>query len=948
MQNFYLEFAYSWSPWLLLLMIPAIALTVIPYFLLNKKLRKTRNRIISIVLHLVIMLLAICVLSGMTFVYHEQNLENELLLLVDVSDTENPVSDIREEYVRTLVEGSEYDNLRVGVVTFGFDQVYAAQFSYNVDKVYEDYLNADLPDTSATDIAAALRYAQTLFKNPESAKIVLITDGKETDERARSVIGSIVAQGTLVDCVYIPSQDESDLVQVMGVEYPDRYVGVNEDCEIGVTIKSRAKISQCLIELYDNDSVDLENGQQVVDLNEGEQTITFHTFFREDGLHEVRLKLSYEDGIGENNEYCSYFYLETFNKVLIIEQKSGESELLKDFLENDEKEYSVDVLNLKEEEVPTTIEELLVYDQIILNNISNKDLESCALDELIYSYVHDYGGGLFTAGGSEEDGTAHSYNRADMVNSLYQQMLPVQAIDYTPPVGVVIVIDISGSMSSAGQDGFSKLYWAKQGAIACLEALTERDYVGIMTLNTSYGTVLPMTRRTHDTVIKAAIEGIDGTGGTEFSQSIVRAGQMLVNANVDRRHIIIVSDGAPAPSDEEKYLEAAADVYKTNETTLSLVGIGMAESDVTRMQKLVETGHGKLHNVPVNETSRLLNEMRDDLNADEIKEVIDEPFYPQVADALSRLLDGVQYGRVPDQDGNVINDAIDVTLGGFYGVRARASAEIILTGNFEVPLYAQWKFGSGMVGCFMSDLNGRWSSEFMQDENGKRFLSNVVSGLMPLENIHPKDIRVEIREENYINQLSVRTTLTEGQYLTAELVDVTTEERISLGTVTDLSQMTSPGVYVTQALTGEVNEKNVYTARCTFVIKQNGVYRLDFVKHNADGSEVENTGLSIYKSFAYSHEYLMEEEAMEGLSTLTELVARSKGNLIINEEDSSLVFEDLNTSIKHVFDPRWLFISIAIILFLLDVAVRKFKFKWPHEIIRERKERKNMFNSPKS
>ena len=31
---------------------------------------------------------------------------------------------------------------------------------------------------------------------------------------------------------------------------------------------------------------------------------------------------------------------------------------------------------------------------------------------------------------------------------------------------------------------------------------------------------------------------------------------------------------------------------------------------------------------------------------------------------------------------------------------------------------------------------------------------------------------------------------------------------------------------------------------------------------------------------------------------------------------------------------------LALICFLLDVAVRKFKFKWPHEIIRDYKAKK--------
>ena len=32
---------------------------------------------------------------------------------------------------------------------------------------------------------------------------------------------------------------------------------------------------------------------------------------------------------------------------------------------------------------------------------------------------------------------------------------------------------------------------------------------------------------------------------------------------------------------------------------------------------------------------------------------------------------------------------------------------------------------------------------------------------------------------------------------------------------------------------------------------------------------------------------------------------------------------------------------LAIVFFLADIAVRKFKFKWPHELIREYKEKKN-------
>ena len=81
MTNFRINFS---NPWFLLLLIPAALFTLIPYFRIPKKYRRTRNRIASIVLHLVVMVLAVSVLSGMTFAYDIPNTENEVILLAFV------------------------------------------------------------------------------------------------------------------------------------------------------------------------------------------------------------------------------------------------------------------------------------------------------------------------------------------------------------------------------------------------------------------------------------------------------------------------------------------------------------------------------------------------------------------------------------------------------------------------------------------------------------------------------------------------------------------------------------------------------------------------------------------------------------------------------------------------------------------------------------------------
>lgn len=932
MFHFQIQFAYEWSGWLLFLLIPALAVPFFFHFRVEKKFRRTRNRIISLVLYVAVAVFSVSALSGMIFTYQVENPENTILLLVDVSDTEEQSARQRDEFVHNLLENSKYDGYKVGVVTFGFTQQYAVPFTYDIEGIYELYLQAERPDTSATDIAAAFRYCRELIGETESSKIVLVTDGKETDESALSAIGAVVAQGIVVDTVYIPSEYGEDYVQVMDVSFPDYHVNLYEECAIGVTLQSKTDMDSVVVELLDNGNLSEENVVSL-DLKSGIQTVNFRVLFESDGLHEIHIRVrNTEDDLLQNNEFISYLYLELYNHVLIFERYEGQSEALCELLEQQEPGYIADVVNIMDADaVPTDVDALRKYDQVILNNISNSDLPE-GFDHLLYSYVNDFGGGLFTVGGSDENGDAHAYNRSDLNGTLYQQMLPVQAIDYTPPVGVVIIIDVSSSMDSTTSEGYTRKELAKQGAITCLDALTERDYVGVMTLTSVYEMVLPMTRRTQENTIREAILGIEGTGGTVFSDAIDRAGQALTDLEtVDRRHIIIVTDGAPSGSDAQTYLERADQNYKNHGITLSVVGIEIfpnstAEAD---MNRLVEVGHGRLHLIS-DKMSEIAREVRADLDVPEIKEVVDEPFYPIITNELSVLFNGVDYGTDIEN-----RRSLNVRLGGFYGVKIRPDAELLLVGEYDVPIYAQWKFGKGSVGSFMSDLNGRWSADFLADSGGRRLILNVIANLMPTQNIRPTDIRFELREGNYINQMSIYTELEEGETIRGELFCVSGEEEtLSMNEVTD-----SPGdlsCYVTL----NIGAENRYS-RCNFVVKKSGIYRITLYKCDAAGNVISS--VQTYKSFSYSEEYdVFREEKGDPVQMLSELAEHGKGKMVADLDDPWEIFENFVTALDRSFDPRFLFMILAMVAFLLDIVVRKFKFKWPHELIRDYKQRKKM------
>ena len=76
------------------------------------------------------------------------------------------------------------------------------------------------------------------------------------------------------------------------------------------------------------------------------------------------------------------------------------------------------------------------------------------------------------------------------------------------------------------------------------------------------------------------------------------------------------------------------------------------------------------------------------------------------------------------------------------------------------------------------------------------------------------------------------------------------------------------------------------------------------------------------------------------IDRVEELASRGNGSVIKDLENPTEVFDGFITAKDRSFDPRFLFMILALILFLADIAVRKFKFKWPHELIREYKAKK--------
>ena len=76
------------NPWLLFVIIPLIAISLLAFFLVNRRFRYKREKVATLVLGLIIAVNASFLLAGMTVKKVEKNTNNEVLFLVAINGPE--------------------------------------------------------------------------------------------------------------------------------------------------------------------------------------------------------------------------------------------------------------------------------------------------------------------------------------------------------------------------------------------------------------------------------------------------------------------------------------------------------------------------------------------------------------------------------------------------------------------------------------------------------------------------------------------------------------------------------------------------------------------------------------------------------------------------------------------------------------------------------------------
>ena len=464
------------------------------------------------------------------------------------------------------------------------------------------------------------------------------------------------------------------------------------------------------------------------------------------------------------------------------------------------------------ENMPTEVEQLSAYDQIILYNVAYKDMPE-RFDELLHSYVYDYGGGLFTVCGNEPDSNPsdeewviNAYTRQDMRGTIYQDLLPVEIINYTPPMAVVVVIDKSGSMCEwpIAPNGETAFDYAKLSAEAVIDALSERDFMAVMSFGDDYEDEISLTPLPYRMEILSAIDRITPGGNTIFTTALEHAGDILsAKTGVEKRHIILITDGQPTDSDAADYLFQAEENAKKG-ITMSIVGVECFGENANRMTELLLAGGmtgDSLYSVHEDDIPTIPTIVRSALYDMRFDEVYYQTFRPT-------------FGTTHNITA-YINEEDMPYLDGYYGVKAKAEADVILMGEYS-PIYTQWNYGNGKVGTFACDLNGTWSSDFINSPVGAVFINNIMNDISMEQHIVSGGADSVIEGVNSDTALNVSMHFDVGEYVEVSLIPASANGE-------------SEGE--TKTVIGKANKD----AKLSFTVSEKGLYEIRAEKKDENG-----------------------------------------------------------------------------------------------------------------
>ncbi|WP_397568509.1 VWA domain-containing protein [Schlesneria sp. T3-172] len=754
-------------------------------------------------------------------------------------------------------------------------------------------------DRNATDIAAAIRSAAGAMPPDYVPRIVLLTDGNQT---AGDVLQAALGTASLVttdrktmsgnitpgsardvqlipiDTVPLKVRDENE-VQVAAVDVPAQ-VREGEPFYVEVVINSNHE-DEGLVEVFRGAHKVLSETRK---LKAGENRFRFQQSITGERLAQYTVKVGglSQDTLLDNNTESGLVFTTGKPRVLLIESEPKLAQQLVWALQQEEIECDVRPV----EGMPESLADLQNYELLVLSNIPATSLSQRQM-ELARTYVQDLGGGFMMLGGDQSFGLGGYYK------TVLEEILPVRS-DFEkekekPSLGMVLVIDKSGSM------GGEKIEMAKEAAKSAAELLGPRDQLGVIAFDGDFYWVSELQSAGNKGRIIDDISRIEAGGGTTMYPAMEEAYNSLQAATAKLKHVIVLTDGISSPGDFEGIAQSMA----SSRITCSTVAVGEG-CDSKLLEEIARIGQGRYFEAM--EASTLPQIFAKETMTASKSAINEQPFVPQLLRPTPVLAD-IDFETAP-------------FLLGYVVTRPKATCEFILATESGDPLLAWWRYGLGTTVAFTSDAKSRWGAEWLTWPGFSKFWAQVVRQSMRKNDV--KGVVVDVKQERRRATVSLDAIDPSGRFLNRAETEVTVIDP-QLGQHKLEMKQTSPGRYVAE-----------------FDTPLSGAYHLNMTQKTSGGTLLhqQTRGLIV----GYPDELRLHPTNEDLLKTL----ASTSGGRFSPAPDEIFPTDtgDRQSEGQPVVRPRTVqrttplwppLVTIASLLFLLDVALRRIDFSlwWP-------------------
>lgn len=790
-----------------------------------------------------IRLLAIfCLILGLTNPYLLLPIkEEQVLFLVDrsasVQGTDQQVAEWIEKSMST-----RKDSHLVGVYTFAED--FQSEVALTSGEVNLPVF-APMKDPGDTDIARALQLSTGIVEPNKATRIVLFTDGIETTGSVTDELVKITGGNVTIDVVQLNRIATEDVAITSFETPPVAFEG--EQQQLNVELESTTNTEGEIL-LYQNDEL---ISRQHLTLEQGTNTFTFRNSSAGEGLlkYEVQVVIA-GDGLIENNKLTSVTNVESSPQLLIVTHERNNSNIASVI---DQAAIKTDVIDSTE--LPFDLSNYLAYDAIIFDNVPGHVVGEQKMT-VIEQAVKNFGVGFMMVGGKNSFGLGGYFKTP--IEKLLPVEMEIKGKHQLPSLGLVIVMDRSGSMSG------SKFEYAKEAAARSVEMLREGDTLGFIAFDDRPWEIIETASLENKEEALDTILSVGVGGGTEIYSSLALAYERLSPLKLQRKHIILLTDGQSATSND---YEALIEEGSQDLITVSTVAVGQ-DADRALLENIAEIGGGSFYDVADESTIPAI--MSTETAMISRTYIEDNPFYPIIyGDAAwtSLFAEGVPQ------------------MNAYIATTPKQTASIIAESEKEDPVLAEWMYGLGRTIAFTSDSTGEWSGDFANWNNWGNFWNTAVSRLLPAYSEVPFTI-----QKSSDGSYTVADPTGKSSFIEVTAVNEKGEE------LPVTSEPIAPG-----------------KSRVT-VESEPG---LVFFRVSNEQDALYQAGISI----PYSAEYKVQKAN----SNLLEQIASQTGGKLLTE--ASEVFRPIEIKSSDKQSIQQMLVLAAIILFFIDITIRRFGFR---------------------